>query len=76
MMDIFLNQSDAIVSSIVVAEKKSLSSANNIVDTVVNILGKFVSFCKLMSPSLIQERGYLKNRTVLKCISVIFLFTV
>lgn len=41
MMDYFLKQSNAIVSSMVVAEKRSGSSGSGtIVDTVANILGK------------------------------------
>lgn len=41
VMDQFMRQNEPIVSSIVVAEKRSASgSADNVVDCVANILGK------------------------------------
>uniref|UniRef100_T1H7Z0 Carrier domain-containing protein n=1 Tax=Rhodnius prolixus TaxID=13249 RepID=T1H7Z0_RHOPR len=61
MMDIFLNQSDAIVSSIVVAEKKSLSSANNIVDTVVNILVRVNSFSNVRREVIFNQSVHYSN---------------
>lgn len=44
VMDIFLRQKDsAIVSSIVVAEKRAgAGGADNIIDAVANILGKYI----------------------------------
>lgn len=45
VLDNLLRQSDAaIVSSMVVAEKKLLTSADNVVDAILNILGKFVKY--------------------------------
>lgn len=47
VMDIFLRQKDsAIVSSIVVAEKRAgAGGADNIIDAVANILGEYIFFC-------------------------------
>ncbi|KAJ8919484.1 hypothetical protein NQ315_002105, partial [Exocentrus adspersus] len=40
VMDVFLRQNDSpIVSSIVVAEKRGIKSADNVVDAVINVLG-------------------------------------
>lgn len=42
VMDQFMRQNDTIVSSIVVAEKRSASgSADNVVQSIANIIGKY-----------------------------------
>lgn len=42
VMDQFLRQDEPIVSSMVVAEKRSSGAADNVVDCVANIMGKFL----------------------------------
>lgn len=49
VMDKFLRQDEAIVSSIVVAEKRSFGAADNVVDCVANIMGKLQKIKKKSS---------------------------
>lgn len=45
VMDKFLRQDEAIVSSMVVAEKRSSGVADNVVDCVANIMGAYRNRC-------------------------------
>lgn len=50
VLDALLRQREApIVSSIVVAEKRGINAADNIVDAVINILGDFLDNIKSLS---------------------------
>lgn len=42
-MDQFLRQKEPVVSSMVVAEKRSSGAADNVVDCVANIMGELVN---------------------------------
>lgn len=49
VMDKFLRQNEAIVSSMVVAEKRSSGVADNVVDCVANIMGTYDSICSFFN---------------------------